>query len=107
MGGRGVTLAQMTAGAATPVAEPFPDVSQAPERLCERCGYDLRALPDDRCPECGLRFDPEAAPLPRIPWLRRRVVGRFAAFSQTPAMATFSPRVFAAEFLRASRVATR
>lgn len=24
---------------------------------CE-CGYDLRALPEPRCPECGLAFDP-------------------------------------------------
>lgn len=24
---------------------------------CERCGYDLRGLPEPRCPECGLAFD--------------------------------------------------
>lgn len=25
---------------------------------CEACGYDLQGLPEDRCPECGTRFDP-------------------------------------------------
>ncbi len=26
---------------------------------CFECGYDLRELPEPRCPECGTRFDPE------------------------------------------------
>ena len=25
---------------------------------CLGCGYDLRGLPEDRCPECGRVFDP-------------------------------------------------
>ena len=25
---------------------------------CKACGYDLRSLPERRCPECGRRFDP-------------------------------------------------
>jgi hypothetical protein len=24
---------------------------------CRRCGYDLRGLPEPRCPECGTSFD--------------------------------------------------
>lgn len=24
---------------------------------CPRCGYDLQAIPEDRCPECGLGYD--------------------------------------------------
>jgi len=27
------------------------------EVMCSRCGYNLRLLPEPRCPECGLRFD--------------------------------------------------
>jgi hypothetical protein len=27
------------------------------EVLCSRCGYNLRMLPQPRCPECGLTFD--------------------------------------------------
>jgi hypothetical protein len=29
-------------------------------RVCGRCGYDLRGLPADRCPECGA-VDADAA----------------------------------------------
>ena len=25
---------------------------------CKKCGYDLQGLPENRCPECGLDFDP-------------------------------------------------
>ncbi|MCO6436167.1 MAG: hypothetical protein J5J06_03675 [Phycisphaerae bacterium] len=35
--------------------------------LCVKCGYDLRGLPEPRCPECGRKFDPteaEAIPPP-------------------------------------------
>jgi hypothetical protein len=26
-------------------------------RICIQCGYDLRGLPEPRCPECGTPFD--------------------------------------------------
>jgi len=29
---------------------------------CTKCGYDLRGLPEPRCPECGTPFDPTSAP---------------------------------------------
>ena len=28
-----------------------------PSGHCQRCGYSLFGLPEDRCPECGTRFD--------------------------------------------------
>jgi hypothetical protein len=28
------------------------------EGICVRCGYDLRELPEPRCPECGTPFPP-------------------------------------------------
>jgi len=31
------------------------------EGHCGNCGYDLKGLPDPRCPECGESFDPEEA----------------------------------------------
>lgn len=35
-----------------------------PEGHCTGCGYDLRGLPERRCPECGRSFDPDQqAPL--------------------------------------------
>jgi len=30
----------------------------AQHKRCLGCGYDLRGLPENRCPECGLPFDP-------------------------------------------------
>ncbi len=27
--------------------------------VCTKCGYDLRGLPEPRCPECGTPFDPK------------------------------------------------
>ena len=32
------------------------------EGKCGKCGYDLRGLPEDRCPECGTSFKPENRP---------------------------------------------
>lgn len=29
----------------------------SPKGKCYRCGYDLRGLPEPRCPECGRKFD--------------------------------------------------
>lgn len=31
--------------------------SELPSTLCLECGYDLRSLSSDRCPECGVSFD--------------------------------------------------
>ena len=33
-------------------------LSEMPPRYCRRCGYNLAALPEPRCPECGRVFDP-------------------------------------------------
>lgn len=38
--------------------------------LCDRCGYSLRGLSGDRCPECGHLFDPSR--LARGGWIRKR-----------------------------------
>lgn len=32
----------------------YPDPE--PTSFCAKCGYDLRLLPENRCPECGTRF---------------------------------------------------
>lgn len=34
-------------------------MSSAPHKRCLGCGYDLRGLPENRCPECGRPFDPD------------------------------------------------
>src|SRR3954464_7844824 len=83
-----------------------PPISWTDSPHCEQCGYDLRALTEPRCPECGKPFDPTAAPVPNIPWLHRHVIGTFLAYWKTVLLATFLPVKFAHEIWGASRVQT-
>lgn len=52
---------------------------------CRKCGYDLRGLPENRCPECATEFDPaeqqrilarihSPPPRPRHRWIAALVV---------------------------------
>ncbi len=34
-------------------------LADQPWLKCPRCGYDVRGLPENRCPECGNFFDPD------------------------------------------------
>lgn len=36
----------------------FNDPAKQPPLYCRQCGYDLRGLPQPRCPECANPFDP-------------------------------------------------
>ena len=74
--------------------------SGPPLPLCPDCGYDLRGLASDRCPECGLRIDRAADLSVTLPWAHRRTIGRGRAFVRTAAMATFRPRRLAANIAR-------
>src|SRR5215468_1275370 len=67
-----------------------------PELLCGACGYNLRGVPSNRCPECGREFDPNYLIANLIPWEQRRYVGRFRAFWHTAWIASFQPRRLAA-----------
>jgi hypothetical protein len=61
------------------------------ERFCPDCGYDLRGIASQRCPECGLAIDSNAN-LSRIPWRHRGRIGWVRAFCRTILLATFKPR---------------
>jgi hypothetical protein len=56
---------------------------------CPGCGYDLRGLASDRCPECGLAIDTTLSGI--IPWERRKSIGYFRSFFRTLTLATFRP----------------
>src|SRR5438093_12950493 len=65
---------------------------------CAGCGYDLRGLCGERCPECGLPFDPHDPPTARVPWLRRGAeLGACSAFWQTVWLALVHPRRLAGQ----------
>jgi hypothetical protein len=70
------------------------------DRFCPGCGYDLRGITSDRCPECGTPFDPNQPTEPQIPWSHRATLGRRRAFWRTVKLATFRTSQFAAEINR-------
>jgi hypothetical protein len=53
----------------------------ADERFCIACGYNLRGLSSEQCPECGLRID--AAGGSAIAWEGRREMGTVRTFWRT------------------------
>jgi len=75
-----------------------PGESESP--VCPVCGYDLRAITSDRCPECGLAIDRGVMSVSRIPWEHRRAIGRFNAFWRTVGLVLFAPGRFAEEVNR-------
>jgi len=64
---------------------------------CLGCGYDLRATPTDRCPECGQVFDRENLLTSRIPWTYRARTGSIPAYLKTILWVMIHPGQFAAE----------
>ena len=51
--------------------------------ICARCGYDLRNIESDRCPECGFDLARQTALSGEIPWTYRRARGRIRSFVET------------------------
>jgi hypothetical protein len=75
------------------MAEPI----TADELSCPQCGYNLRDLHSDNCPECGLAIDRSTLGQSIIPWLHRKTIGKVRAFWRTVNLATFRPRSLARE----------
>ena len=70
------------------------------DACCPNCGYNLRGLASDRCPECGDLFDREHLGLSGIPWTRRHRIGRFRAYWATVLKVTFRNERFCRESAR-------
>ena len=70
------------------------------ELFCPGCGYDLRGLASERCPECGLTIDREAVAASAIPWMHRTRLGRVNAFRRTVWMAIRHPATLARDAAR-------
>jgi hypothetical protein len=72
----------------------------AAHRFCPGCGYDLRGIDSDRCPECGLGTDQAVSGTSVIPWAHRRRIGRVRAYLTTAKLAIFRPEKLAIEVAR-------
>ncbi len=67
---------------------------------CQECGYNLRGLTSDRCPECGRSLEGIRVTISRIPWAHRKEIGRFRAYWKTIWLATFCHPRFCDELAR-------
>jgi hypothetical protein len=68
--------------------------------FCQTCGYNLRGLTSNRCPECGSSFEHIRGGDPEIPWMYRRRLGWFRAYWKTVFFVMFKQARFADEMAR-------
>ncbi|UCC31399.1 MAG: hypothetical protein JSU86_03810 [Phycisphaerales bacterium] len=68
--------------------------------FCQRCGYNLKGLTSDRCPECGKSLETVRLIEPQIPWVHRKRLGRFRAYWKTVYLAMFHQGRFCEEMAR-------
>jgi hypothetical protein len=64
-------------------------LTESADLICPSCGYDLRSIPSERCPECGAPIDRTAMAISRIPWAHRKALGMVRAYWRTLILATF------------------
>lgn len=74
---------------------PSTSASSTEDVFCPKCTYNLRGTAGDHCPECGYCVEAMRRGEVRIPWERRREIGRLRAYCQTAWMMTFHPRSIA------------
>lgn len=86
----------VTAQSAAPIERPAIDR----DAFCFECGYNLRGLTSDRCPECGESIDLHRTDDPRLPWAHRAKIGWFQAYWKSVALVMFEGRKFCAEISR-------
>ena len=92
----------------TDVADPSAgdaDAAALPALFCPGCGYDLRAIGSDRCPECGLTIDRTPKGQSTLPWTHRHRLGRIRAYARTFFLVCFRPQRFREEMDRPVRFA--
>lgn len=77
--------------------------SDSPDTLamsCPGCGYSLRGIRSERCPECGVPLEWDTLSASRLPWAHRKTIGRWRAYWRTNWLAILRPGKLAAEIDR-------
>jgi hypothetical protein len=87
-------------GVSVCVPVPGAGMGIAGDFLCPGCGYNLRGLTQDRCPECGAPFDRATLSDSQLPWVHRGHRGRQRSYWRTVWEVTVHPKALAAEFCR-------
>jgi hypothetical protein len=67
---------------------------------CPQCGYNVRGVSSERCPECGLALDRADMLHSRLPWTHRKRIGNVRAYWRTLILGTFSTPQLADELAR-------
>src|SRR3990172_1179604 len=78
--------------------EPLQEIWQ--DLFCQRCGYNLRGLTGNRCPECGGSLEGVRSLVPQIPWMYRKETGWFRAYWRTIRFVMFRQAQFCDEMAR-------
>src|SRR5580765_6099592 len=73
------------------------------ELFCPACGYSLRGIASERCPECGLSIDRATISRSIIPWSHREHIGRVNALLKTIHLGTRRPSALAKQASRPVR----
>jgi predicted RNA-binding Zn-ribbon protein involved in translation (DUF1610 family) len=68
--------------------------------ICPECGYDLRSINSQRCPECGLAIDRATMSVSHLPWSHRQSIGRVRAYWRTNVLVILRPKRLAEEIAR-------
>ncbi len=78
----------------------MPGAAATDDLHCLACGYSLRGIDSERCPECGAAIDREALAVPQIPWANRKATGSFRAYWRTVWLVLWRPARAAADVNR-------
>ncbi len=62
--------------------------------ICPYCGYDLRTLTTDACPECGGAVDEQSLIAAHVPWEARHQIGTVRALWRTAWRVTWKTKAF-------------
>jgi len=79
---------------------PVGHVAIEADLFCPGCGYNLRGLTGDRCPECGDSIEGLRDPVSKIPWVHRKQIGWWKGYWKTVYLVMFKTQKLAAEVSR-------